>query len=540
MNMQTKNLDHLGLVAGICEQMQLVEQIDAFFPNPSRKVTVGEATKAMILNALGFVSKPMYLTVDFFRNKAIDALFRPTLQAEDFNDDTLGRALDALFEENPTTIFAQVASHALRTAGIEHRFFHLDTTSFSFHGEYKTSNEPNEDQPKVISLCHGFSKDNHPELKQAVVSLICSGQSSLPTWFEALDGNSSDKKSFPETIRLFTQQLQSADTPCFVMDSAFYTAENIASVGEVDWLTRVPDTLKQAKQLQTELEASRFQATNTPGYKLYETRQSYGGIEQRWFVIESEEARKREEKSFEKKLAACKSKEKKELEALKRQDFNCWEDAEMLLRKAEKTWMYHTAEHLEFQEVYQFAKRGKPKKGAQPDKVCWKIIGDLEEKKEEIEKGKSRLGRFVLATTMAESKLSGEEALKMYKVQGSTIERGFRFLKDPMFFAEAMYLKKPSRIMALLMVMTLSLLVYSLAEREVRKKLKESGESLPDQKGKPTQNITMRRIFQMFEGIHVLWYREEGVLKRMILNLTDLHHRILRCFGEEVQRCYAL
>ncbi|MCK6513406.1 hypothetical protein L6R29_26050, partial [Myxococcota bacterium] len=75
-----------------------------------------------------------------------------------------------------------------------------------------------------------------------------------------------------------------------------------------------------------------------------------------------------------------------------------------------------------------FAKRGKPKKGAQPDKVCWKIIGDLEEKKEEIEKGKSRLGRFVLATTMAESKLSGEEALKRYKVQGSAIERGFRFL----------------------------------------------------------------------------------------------------------------
>ncbi|MCK6513041.1 DUF4277 domain-containing protein, partial [Myxococcota bacterium] len=85
MNMQTKNLDHLGLVAGICEQIQLVEQIDAFFPNPLRKVTVGEATKAMILNALGFVSKPMYLTVDFFRNKAVDALFRPTLQAEDFN-----------------------------------------------------------------------------------------------------------------------------------------------------------------------------------------------------------------------------------------------------------------------------------------------------------------------------------------------------------------------------------------------------------------------------------------------------------------------
>ncbi len=76
--------------------------------------------------------------------------------------------------KNPTTVFAQVASHALRTAGIEHRFFHLDTTSFSFHGEYKTSNEPNEDQPKVISLCHGVFKDNHPELQTSggVVDLL--------------------------------------------------------------------------------------------------------------------------------------------------------------------------------------------------------------------------------------------------------------------------------------------------------------------------------------------------------------------------------
>ena len=53
-----------------------------------------------------------------------------------------------------------------------------------------------------------------------------------------------------------------------------------------------------------------------------------------------------------------------------------------------------------------------------------------------------------------------------------SVERGFRFLKDPLFLANSLYLEKPQRIMALLMVMALSLLVYALAERWVRQELK--------------------------------------------------------------------
>ena len=51
--------------------------------------------------------------------------------------------------------------------------------------------------------------------------------------------------------------------------------------------------------------------------------------------------------------------------------------------------------------------------------------------------------------------------LEVYKDQGVSVERGFRFLKDPMFYAESLYLKSLKRIMALLMVMTLSLLLYT-------------------------------------------------------------------------------
>lgn len=84
-----------------------------------------------------------------------------------------------------------------------------------------------------------------------------------------------------------------------------------------------------------------------------------------------------------------------------------------------------------------------------------------------LEETKRALGRFILATNdLDTSRLSSQAMLEHYKEQGISAERGFRFLKDPLFFAHSLFLKKPERLMALLMVMELSLLIYSLAERK--------------------------------------------------------------------------
>ena len=46
----------------------------------------------MVLNALGFTSRALYLIPDYLRSKPVDLLIRDDLKAEDFNDDTLGRS----------------------------------------------------------------------------------------------------------------------------------------------------------------------------------------------------------------------------------------------------------------------------------------------------------------------------------------------------------------------------------------------------------------------------------------------------------------
>ena len=60
-----------------------------------------------------------------------------------------------------------------------------------------------------------------------------------------------------------------------------------------------------------------------------------------------------------------------------------------------------------------------------------------------------------------------DHLLHEYKAQQST-ERGFRFLKDPLFFTSSVFLNSPERVAALAMIMGLCLLVYSLGQRALR------------------------------------------------------------------------
>ena len=99
--------------------------------------------------------------------------------------------------------------------------------------------------------------------------------------------------------------------------------------------------------------------------------------------------------------------------------------------------------------------------------------------------------------------LSDSELLAQYKEQ-SSIEGGFRFIKDPAFEIDSFFLKSPERIGALMMIMTLCLMVYNLAQYQVRQCLKENNETLPNQLGKPVKNPTMRWLFQLMHMIAVV------------------------------------
>lgn len=533
---ETKRIDHLGIVGGICQEIGLIEKVNEAVGVSKRKVSCGATVQAMVLNSLGFSNRALYLTPQYWQNKAVDVLVSPELRAEDLNDDTLGRSLDQLYEAGVTEVFAKVSQQALEVYGITHQFYHLDSSSFSLQGQY--AGEQGEEE--AIKINYGYSKDHRPDLKQVVLNLITGHRSKLPVWMEALSGNSSDKKSFPETIQAFCQQLKAEKYCYFVVDSALYSADNLKSLDETRWLTRVPETLTDAKRLVTETQAEQMTVL-ADDYAYLEQASDYGGVTQRWLLVYSPLAAQREEKTLLKRVEKEKKIAQKAWRRLAAQTFNCQKDAQLALAQIHKRWPYHRLEAVAT-PITRFPAPGRPATDAKPDVIGFQLQGDVFLSETNLAQAKQCLGRFVLATNELDPlRLSSEAMLAEYKAQTISVERGFRFLKDPIFFAHSLFLKNPSRIMALLMVMILALLVYALAERKLRLQLTHTGLAVPNQVGKDTQTPTMRWIFQLFEGIDLLIIRHHNqVVHRQILNLRPEHLIILRLLGPPIQNCYFL
>lgn len=531
----SERLDHLGIVAGVCHEIDLIERVDRLVGADDRKVSVGQAVQALVLNGLGFVSRPLYLSPEFWAGKPVDLLIGEGLTADDFNDDSLGRALDQLYETGITKIFAHVAAHAVAAMDIDTAMVHLDSTSFSLAGEYELV-EPDD---QAIQVTYGYSRDHRPDLKQVVLSLICSHQSGIPLWLKALDGNAADTSHFPHTVQAYVQQFQEGDdVPIIVADTALYSANNLKELESVSWVTRVPASVSEVKDLYQTIAPEQMRTLDDGDYQVWTLTSDYGGIAQRWLLVYSEGLYHREATSLQRVIDKERAEAEKILRRLNRREYATPEAAQAAVDTMAETWKFHTAQ-IAPQAVPKYHQRGRPRAEQVPDYHVWQPGATVIEDPAAIDHALRTKGKFVLATNVLDAQHLPDEALvATYKGQNATVERGFRFLKDPLFFAHSLFLKKPERIMALLMVMGVCLLVYALAEHCLRAELVSRDETLPDQTGKPTQRITLRRVFQMFEGIEVLLLATGGSQQRLILNLTDLHQKILEMLGQHVQQCY--
>ncbi len=330
---ETKRIDHLGIVAGICHEIGLIGAIDQAVGPSERQVSCGAAVQAMVLNGLGFTSRALYLMPQYLHNKPVDLRVAPGLGAEEFNDDRLGRSLDQLFEAGVTEVSAQVARQALAEYGIAYRFFHLDSSSFHLHGRY-SAEEP---QIEAIEITYGFSKEHRPDLKQVVVNLITGHRSQLPVWMEALRGNHSDKDSFPETIRAFCRQLKAGECCFMEVESALFGAENLQRLGDIRWLTRVPETLGESKRLLAETAADQMTAL-PDGYAYLEVPSDYGAIAQGWVVVYSPIGAQWEEATLQRRVEKEEKAAQKAWPKLTGQTFNCQEDAQAALAEVQQRW----------------------------------------------------------------------------------------------------------------------------------------------------------------------------------------------------------
>jgi transposase len=280
--------------------------------------------------------------------------------------------------------------------------------------------------------------------------------------------------------------------------------------------------------------------STTDGYRYQEIEEEYAGIKQRWLLVYSQQAYEREYKTLTKNIRKENEEEGKRLWHLSNQAFACEADALKAAAQFNRKLKYHKLQY-EIKVKNYYCGKGRPGAAEKPAKQEYYVSGDLLIDSEAVRIAASRKGFFIIATNELNNKeLTCEQMLSVYKAQGVSVERGFRFLKDPQFYAESLYLKLPQRIMALIMIMGLSLLIYSLAEKKLRKELANSELTVPDQKGKPTNKPTMHWVFLLFYEVMILYIREGDKTKRVLQNFHEYYETIINCLGDNVKKMYFL
>lgn len=485
------------------------------------------------------VSRPLYMFPQFFEDKATEKLLGKGIKSEYLNDDKLGRVMDEIYKLGLTQLFMEIVLVVIKTFNLDVRYAHLDSTSFHLHGQYEREESLQEEEPIIkerpILIKKGYSRDHRPDLKQCVLDLIVNNQEGIPLFMRTGDGNESDKAVFGKILEEFKKQMQLDSI--FIADSALYSQENIKLMKDLLWITRVPLTIKKVRELIQNTDIEEVEITETmsqreqerakklkeKGYKWKIKSVTYGGIEQRWLVVESEARKISDQEKLENKIEQEFEKVEKLISQLEKGIFENSSQISYQLKGINKKLKFFSIQSREILETTD-------KKA----KNIFKFTGEIEEKREEIESKRKETGRFILATNVLdESLVTFSEILEKYKEQ-SQCEQGFAFLKDPLFFADSFFVKKPERIETLLFLMSLSLLVYNLGQRELRNTLKRAKTGVKNQLGKLTDRPTLRWIFQCFQGIHLLVLN--GV--EQVVNLTEERSFILEFLPASCQQYY--
>ena len=500
---------HLPIVKEYAARMGFVEIVDRALVSDMR-VSPGKILLALVMNVLSGRS-PLYRVEEFFRTRDAALLLGSEITAEMLNDDAIGRVLDRMYEYGTWKIFSEVCVQAFRNFSVDVSVVHHDTTSVSVWGEYT----PARGDP--IHITNGFSKDKRPDLKQFMISLLCV-EGNLPCHGGILDGNAADKKTngtiLHELPRIMARHGEKEFT--YVADAALATKENLSLMGDtIRFITRLPANFSACGRLISKAVASgswqdveQLSHRTVKGkdicarYRLQESRVDLYGKTYRAIVVHSDAHDRRRQKRIDKAVKKDAREMLERVSALSRKEFFCLPDAQAAAKILKAGDLHEVSCSFESRPVYG---RGRPRKSGmrQVKELRHRVVTEVKENKDAIEKLREEAGCFVLLANVPVEEKSGIGVLKTYKEQDG-IERNFGFLKDPLV-ANDVFLKKPRRIEAMGLVLVLSLLLWRLMERTMRRKATDDHITLQGWNNtntlKPTSFMMASKFSPVFVGV---------------------------------------
>lgn len=461
-----------------------------------------------------------------------DPAWRPP---QHLGDDALGRALDRLFQSDRASLMTALVVQAVKAFDIQTSQIHNDTTSIKFCGAYEHQN------PKAVQLCRGFSKDHRPDLKQLVYCLSVSADGAVPIHYKTYAGNQSDTGTHYETWQCLRQLLGRSDF-LYVADCKLCVSETLLRLDKEGgrFITVLPHNRAEvgqfaqhacACQVRWEPLWSRRSCRKYHRQEIFELAtglyQTQEGFRIYWY--RSSEKRLYDAQDRQERLAAALER----LERLNQRRGRGPKTEPAIRRAAENTLAHYRVKNLvhyqiTLREEVRFIQRtrGKPSDQTNYRRVVKSIpVISASQDQAAVAAAKTMDGAFPYVTN---TDLSALETLKKYKYQPRLEKR--HFLGKSVLEIAPVFLKKNTRIEALMFVCFIAQLVAALMERTIRENMSrrqiKAIPILPE--GRYSKTPSFAQVLDTFaaRAKHELYEKNE-LIKVFVDPLTDIQKTVL-------------
>jgi len=466
-----KQLDVLPLIKYYLDELNLFSLFDKYIPNKhNADIDPAQVLCVMVMNIVG-AARPLYQVADWL-GPYLDGVTEPMIEAAKYNDDRLGRTIDALFEVDRSSLMTELTATAIEVHALQTERLHNDSTSITFEGVYKSVDEG------TVQLARGYNKDHRPNCKQIVYALNITEDGHVPLSFQLYDGNQADIKTHCPNWDALRQQLGKADF-IYIADSKLCRTENLDHIAKHGgkFITLMPrnfkevstflDSVREGKALDWThafcLPDSR-QKGQAVVYRLHEGERSRDDYRLLW--VHSSAKQRQDEKRRESIIV----KDEQALEALSgrlnQYRLKTRASIEKALLKAYKNTGGFLQVDLIENKTDVPVKVGPGRPGAQTQyhtqivttyELVWHRDVDAIDKDARID------GLFPLVD---HTDLDAPDVLLTYKMQ-PYLEKRFATKKSVLAVAPV-FLKTPRRIEAMMFLYFVALMVVSLIERRLR------------------------------------------------------------------------
>jgi len=498
----------------------------------ARQIRPAHSVQALDLLVKSLLLKPNAL----YRIEAWAQTYDPALlPAQHMGDDALGRALDRLFECDRASLMTALVLQAVKAFHIQTDQIHNDSTSVKFCGAYQHQN------PKAVQLRRGFSKDHRPDLKQLIYCLSVSADGAVPVHFKTYAGNQTDDPTHLESWHCLCGLLGRRDF-LYVADCKLCVGQTLLAIDKEggSFVTILPRNRAEVAEFAQQAAACqvRWQPLwSRRSCRKYHQREGFEladglyplreGFRIYWY--RSSEKSLHDAQDRQERLAAALQR----LERLNERRGRGPKTEAAMRRAAENALAHYRVKDLVHYQIalkqeVQFVQtsRGRPSEQSTYRRVL-KTIPRLAASQDPgaIAAAKTMDGVFPLVTNTA---LAALEVLKKYKYQPRLEKR--HFLGKSVLEIAPVFLKKNTRIEALMFLCFIGQLVAALMERALRQNMvRRQIKALPIlPEGRYSKTPSFAQILETFAGRakHGL-YEKQQLIKVFVDPLTEIQKTVL-------------